>query len=127
MRAAADGEHDRRQSQIAGGKAGGHDVAAGRAHHVGLLDGKNAGGIGTGFELGLGAIGAHGLDDEVRAGAAEQSAGIAAAGPQPVVRTIRKLANFLHQLVAFDVGIEHVRRADLQGHVRGGHESGRLR
>ena len=75
---------------------------------------KNAGGIGPGFKLRFRAIGAHGFHHEVRARSAQQSAGIAATGPQPVIRTIRKFADLLDQFVALDIGIQHVSGAHFQ-------------
>ena len=115
MRAAADGKHHGGQGQVSRGKAGSNYMAARSAHHVRLLDGENPGGIGPSFELGFRAIGAHGLHDKVRAGAAQKAARVASAGPEPVIRAIRELTHFVHQLVALDIRIQDVRCADLQG------------
>ena len=89
-------------------------MAARRAHLVRLAHREDARRIGTGLDLRLRAIRADGLDDEIGAAAAEQSSRVAPAGPEPVVRRARHLAHLRHELVALDVGIEHVGRADLQ-------------
>src|ERR1700678_3875153 len=91
-------------------------MSAGSAHHISLLDGQNAGRIGTGLKLRSRAIRAHGFDDKVRARATQKPAGIAAAGPETIVWTVREFAPFLHQLVAFDIRIQHMSGADFQSH-----------
>ena len=127
MRAPADREEHRRQREGAARKAGRDDVAAGRAHLVGLPQRQNAGRIRSGFDLRRRLIGARGFEHEVGAGAAEQPARIAPARPQPIVRALRELAHPLDELVAFDVGVEHVRGADLHRHARVARERDRWR
>ena len=63
-------------------QAGRHEMAAGVAHLVGLLHRQDAGRVRAVFELRPHELGAARFDDEVRAGAAAASAGVASAGPR---------------------------------------------